>query len=99
MLKAIFSMTRLSPPDLNLSCPSWVARPNSNMMFSICLLIYYLSVSGLTYDIIHSPPAFGVELDHNGNGRPVAILQYQVRNNTENKSQTILINDQQNQIM
>ena len=78
MIKAVFSVTSLNPPDLSLSCPPWVDRPTSNMMFCLCLLIYYLSVSGITYDIINSPPAFGVELDNNGNGRPVAILQWQV---------------------
>ena len=47
-------------------------------MFLVSLCIYYLSVSGLTYDILNSPPAFGVEMDDHGNGRPVAILQWQV---------------------
>ena len=58
--------------------PSRLALPGSNTMFLVSLCIYYLSVSGLTYDILNSPPAFGVEMDDHGNGRPVAILQWQV---------------------
>ena len=78
MLRPLFTVTSLQPPELSLAWPSWLTLPSSNMMFLLCLAIYYLSVSGLTYDIINSPPAFGVELDHNGNGRPVAFMQWQV---------------------
>ena len=78
MLRPLFTLTSLQPPELSLTRPSWLGLPSSNIMFLVCLVIYYLSVSGLTYDIINSPPAFGVELDQNGNGRPVAIMQWQV---------------------
>ena len=84
----LFQSTGLKPPDLLLTWPSWLGVPSSNTMFGLCLLVYYLSVSGLTYDILNSPPAFGIELDANGNAKPIAILKYQV-------SQTFLFGSQQ----
>ena len=33
---------------------------------------------GITYDIVNSPPSFGVESDDFGNTRPVAFLKWQV---------------------
>ncbi len=82
MLRSLFVLTSLQPPELSLAWPSWLGLPGSNLMFLASLVIYYLSVSGLTYDILNSPPSFGVELDQNGNGRPVAIMQWQVISRT-----------------
>ena len=78
VLRCVYQVTGLQPPHLQLSWPSWLGLPGSTSMFWLCLLIYYLSVSGITYDIINSPPAFGVEMDANGNSKPIAILQHQV---------------------
>ena len=78
VLGCLYQVSGLLPPELQLSWPGWLGAPSSNTMFVFCLIIYYLSVSGITYDIVNSPPAFGVEQDANGNSRPVAILQYQV---------------------
>ena len=99
MLRPLFTLTSLQPPELSLTRPSWLGLPSSNIMFLVCLVIYYLSVSGLTYDIINSPPAFGVELDQNGNGRPVAIMQWQVmtrslRCDSLNKRTSLKVNQQ-----
>jgi hypothetical protein len=74
----VFNATSLHPPELDITWPSWLGVPSSNTMFILSLIIYYISVSGITYDIINSPPAFGVENDGFGNSRPVAILKWQV---------------------
>ena len=34
--------------------------------------------AGFTYDVVNSPPSFGVEADDFGNTRPVAFLKWQV---------------------
>ena len=79
VLHKLYSTTTLHPPQLDITWPSWLGIPSSNTMFFFSLIIYYMSVSGITYDIINSPPAFGVESDEFGNTRPVAILKWQVR--------------------
>ena len=78
VLHSLFSASTLHPPELDITWPAWLRIPSSNTMFIFSLIIYYLSVSGITYDIINSPPAFGVESDDFGNSRPVAILKWQV---------------------
>ena len=78
VVRCLFQVTGVQPPQLQLSWPGWLGIPSSSTMFWLCLLIYYLSVSGITYDILNSPPAFGVEMDANGNSKPIAILQHQV---------------------
>merc|ERR1712012_31361 len=76
MLGPVFRVTGLLPPQLQLTTPAWVTTPSHNLMFGVCLFIYYISVSGVTYDVVNSPPAFGVELDSRGHSRPVAIMQW-----------------------
>merc|ERR1711892_503878 len=78
VLHSLFSATTLHPPELDITWPAWLGIPSSNTMFIFSILIYYISVSGITYDIINSPPAFGVESDGFGNSRPVAILKWQL---------------------
>merc|ERR1719244_1786151 len=78
VLHRLYSFTTLHPPQLDITWPSWLGIPSSNTMFFFSLIIYYMSVSGITYDIINSPPAFGVESDEFGNTRPVAFLKWQL---------------------
>jgi len=78
MLSQVFSALELRPPDLDIQKPGWLGVPSGNTMFLLCLFIYYMSVSGVTYDIVNSPPSFGVEADDRGNTRPVAILKWQL---------------------
>merc|ERR1711872_117846 len=78
MLHLLYSSTTLQPPHLDIAWPTWLGVPSSNAMFFFSLFVYYVSVSGITYDIINSPPAFGVEADGFGNTRPVAILKWQL---------------------
>ena len=84
MLGPVFRVTGLLPPQLQLTTPAWVTTPSHNLMFGVCLFIYYISVSGVTYDLVNSPPAFGVELDSRGHSRPVAIMQWAVRLSDDN---------------
>jgi hypothetical protein len=78
MLSKMFTLLDLTPPDLDIQKPGWVGVPSSNFVFAICIFIYYISVSGITYDIVNSPPSFGVESDDFGNTRPVAFLKWQL---------------------
>merc|ERR1719431_1845224 len=78
VLHRLYSLTTLHPPQLDITWPAWLGIPSSNTMFFFSLIIYYMSVSGITYDIINTPPAFGVESDEFGNSRTLAILKWQL---------------------
>merc|ERR1712106_145356 len=75
VVRVCLSSFSLQPPDLEIKKPQWIGVPSQNICFFLCLCIYFFSVSGITYDIINSPPAFGVELDDHGRQRPVGFLK------------------------
>ncbi|KNC46445.1 DC2 protein [Thecamonas trahens ATCC 50062] len=55
-----------------------VERPSTTVVFALLFISYVVVLSGVIYDAIIGPPAFGTEQDANGVVRPVTFLKYRI---------------------